>query len=354
MLSVSITKKIADFNLDISFQMEEEIMSIIGFSGSGKSLTLQCVAGLLTPDHGTIIMNNQVFFDSESGVNLLPEKRNIGFVFQSYALFPHLTVKENIAYSLRPENKDLVRNKTEEMLALTEMMDYQNQYPSTLSGGQKQRVAIARALASSPDLLLLDEPFSALDSMVKDSLEYEMIKLLAAYKIPTLFVTHNMAEAYKIGKRMAVFDCGQIIQSGPKEQVLSSPNSTRSAYLTGTTNLFPAEIEEENPESVTVKITTMPLSLVVKTKKNILYDQNKRWIGFRPEDLLVSSEKFHRKANSFNAKIVNVIDELHFRRLHLSFGHQIINAIVNKNESGNLFLNQYVSVHLPEHKIKLF
>ncbi|MBP2664817.1 MAG: Molybdenum transporter ATP-binding protein [Firmicutes bacterium] len=178
MLDVTIRKSLGDFKLHANFHADNEILGVLGPSGSGKSITLRSIAGIETPNEGRIVVNDRVLFDSREKVNILPRQRNIGYVFQNYALFPHLTVKENIAFGLQGLNKRDKTDRVQETLHIFRLKDRENHYPAQLSGGQQQRVSLARTLITRPDLLLLDEPFSALDNHIKRHLENELLEII--------------------------------------------------------------------------------------------------------------------------------------------------------------------------------
>ncbi|WP_417405788.1 sulfate/molybdate ABC transporter ATP-binding protein [Holdemanella biformis] len=193
MLEVQIYKKLAEFDLDISFQVNDNILGLMGASGSGKSMTLKCIAGIETPDQGRIVLNNRVLFDSEKKINVPIQKRNVGYMFQSYALFPNMNVYENISVGLRArkvKDVDIVVQKVMQQFRIFELA---SRYPKQLSGGQRQRVALARLIAYEPDVLLLDEPFSALDEDLKKDLLQELKSELQISK-PVIFVSHDKEE----------------------------------------------------------------------------------------------------------------------------------------------------------------
>lgn len=193
MLEVQIYKKLAEFDLDISFQVNDNILGLMGASGTGKSMTLKCIAGIETPDQGRIVLNNRVLFDSEKKINVPIQKRNVGYMFQSYALFPNMNVYENISVGLRArkvKDVDIVVQKVMQQFRIFELA---SRYPKQLSGGQRQRVALARLMAYEPDVLLLDEPFSALDEDLKKDLLQELKSELQISK-PVIFVSHDKEE----------------------------------------------------------------------------------------------------------------------------------------------------------------
>lgn len=197
MLEVQIYKKLAEFDLDVSFQVNDNILGLMGASGSGKSMTLKCIAGIEMPDQGRIVLNDRVLFDSEKKINVPIQKRNVGYMFQSYALFPNMNVYENISVGLRArivKDVDIVAQKVMKQFKISELA---SRYPKQLSGGQRQRVALARLMAYEPDVLLLDEPFSALDEDLKEDLLRELKSELQISK-PVIFVSHNKEEVNEL------------------------------------------------------------------------------------------------------------------------------------------------------------
>ena len=210
MLEVQIYKKLAEFDLDVSFQVNNNILGLMGASGSGKSMTLKCIAGIETPDHGRIVLNNRVLFDSEKKINVPIQKRNVGYMFQSYALFPNMNVYENISVGLKArkvKDVDIVVQKVMQQFRIRELA---SRYPKQLSGGQRQRVALARLIAYEPDLLLLDEPFSALDEDLKEDLLWELKSELQISK-PVIFVSHNKEEVNELCDLKYKIKQGEII-----------------------------------------------------------------------------------------------------------------------------------------------
>lgn len=193
MLEVQIYKKLAEFDLGASFQVDDNILGLMGASGSGKSMTLKCIAGIETPDQGRIVLNNRVLFDSEKKINVPIQKRNVGYMFQSYALFPNMNVYENISVGLRARKVKDVDIVVQKVMQQFRVFELASRYPKQLSGGQRQRVALARLMAYEPDVLLLDEPFSALDEDLKEDLLQELKSELQISK-PVIFVSHDKEE----------------------------------------------------------------------------------------------------------------------------------------------------------------
>ncbi|MGB7275488.1 MAG: molybdate ABC transporter permease subunit [Geitlerinemataceae cyanobacterium] len=236
-LFVEIEKKLPCFNLNVSFQADGEPLGLLGASGAGKSMILRCIAGLETPDRGRIVLNGRVLFDSEIGINLPTRDRRVGFLFQNYALFPHLTIAENITFGLPDGLSNLaIKNRVESQLNAVELSGFGDRYPGELSGGQQQRIALARALASQPEILLLDEPFSALDTYLRDRLEKVLRTTLTDYPGITLFVTHNLEEAYRVCPNLLVVEQGEIAAFSSKKQVFDRPPSRHVAQITGCKN----------------------------------------------------------------------------------------------------------------------
>ena len=240
-LIVDIHKRLGDFSLDVSFQVDGGITCLLGPSGCGKSMTLKCIAGIEKPDSGHIELDGRVLFDSKRHINVRPQRRRVGYLFQNYALFPNMTVRQNILCGLRR-----IRDRGEKEIRLGELLTtmqlegLENHKPHQLSGGQQQRVALARILASEPELLLLDEPFSALDGHLRDALKIELRDLLASYGRDTLLVTHDRTEAYNMGSQIAVIDRGSLLTLQPTKALFADPGNVQAAILTGCKNIAPA------------------------------------------------------------------------------------------------------------------
>lgn len=245
-LYIEIDKRLSGFCLQTAFRVEQEVLGILGGSGAGKSMLLRCIAGSETPTRGRIILNGRVLFDAERQINLPSRDRRIGFLVQNYALFPHLTVAQNIAFGL-PRRLDVqTRQRTiAAQLQSVQLAGLGNRYPHQLSGGQQQRVALARALASQPELLLLDEPFSALDTHLRSQLERQMIQRLTTYQGTTLFVTHNLEEAYRVCSNLLVMSAGKPIAFGSKQTIFEHPQTVTVAQLTGCKNFSCATVLSE-------------------------------------------------------------------------------------------------------------
>jgi molybdate transport system permease protein len=235
-LEVSIEKQLRDFRLAVEFSANRAPLGLLGPSGSGKSLTLRSIAGLETPDRGRIVLHGRVLFDSGRGIDVPARARGVGLLFQHYALFPHLTVAENIAFGLRALPQTERARRVEQQLAATHLEGFAERFPGSLSGGEQQRVALARALAVEPAALLLDEPFSALDTHLRSSVERQLRETLSTYRGATLFVSHNLEEAYRVCEELVVLVDGAVAARGPKEAIFRHPPTLEVARLTGCKN----------------------------------------------------------------------------------------------------------------------
>jgi molybdate transport system permease protein len=235
-LEVAIEKQVSRFRLAVEFTADGAPLGLLGPSGSGKTMTLRAIAGLETPDRGRIVLHGRVLFDSARGVNVPARERKIGLLFQSYALFPHLTVAENIAFGLHPLPESERARRVAQQLSAAHLDDLANRYPASLSGGEQQRVALARALAVEPEALLLDEPFSALDTHLRSALERQLRETLETYRGSTLFVSHNLEEAYRVCGELVVLERGSVAARGPKEEIFRHPPTLEVALLTGCKN----------------------------------------------------------------------------------------------------------------------
>jgi len=247
-LEVDIEKRMGGFSLQLAFQAESESLGIFGGSGSGKSLTLKCIAGVETPTRGRIVLNGRTLFDSEQGINVPSHQRRVSLVFQHYALFPHLTVSQNIGFGLQHLDQQERRQRIHRYLGAFQLSGLGDRYPHQLSGGQQQRVALARALATEPEALLLDEPFSALDTHLRHHMEQQLLQTLRNYKGCTLFVSHNLEELYRVCGRLMVMSGGKAIACDHKRTVFEHPRSLTIAQLTGCKNF--SAIEVINPHTV--------------------------------------------------------------------------------------------------------
>ena len=246
-LEVTIAKRFEGFTLHADFAAGNTAAAILGASGCGKSMTLRCIAGVVKPDSGRIVLDGRVLFDSEKGIDLPPQQRNVGLLFQNYALFPNMTVEQNILCALKKE-KDPAARKAACGSALRAMRleELAHRLPSELSGGQQQRAALARILAGRPRILMLDEPFSALDSYLREEVEGEVGSLLSNFDGTALLVTHDRDEAYRLCREMIVMDSGEVLRTGTTKEVFADPRRLTAARLTGCKNILPCVRVDEH------------------------------------------------------------------------------------------------------------
>ncbi|MCR5582047.1 MAG: ATP-binding cassette domain-containing protein [Eggerthellaceae bacterium] len=241
-LEVDIRKRYGSFQLDVAFQAGDETFGLLGASGCGKSLTMRCIAGIDTPDEGRIVVNGTTFFDSAQGINLSPQKRKTALLFQSYMLFPNLTVEQNVAAgvdrSLPPEERARI---VEAELVRFDVIAFAKRYPSQLSGGQQQRVALARMLAARPGILMLDEPFSALDAHLKTLLEQSLVGLFDSFDGTIIYVSHDIDEALHFCDRIAVVEAGHIMEIDKGRELIDDPKSLAGIKLSGCKNALSCE-----------------------------------------------------------------------------------------------------------------
>ena len=253
-LQVELHKQLGNFALHVQFQANNERLALLGASGCGKSVTLRCIAGILTPDEGHIELDGTVLYDSAARINLPPQKRQIGYLFQQYALFPNMTVRQNIAAAVRDrKRRDAV---TAEKLRQFRLEDLAGKRPGQISGGQQQRTALARIFASEPKAILLDEPFSALDSYLKYQLEVELAETLEQFPGPILWVSHDRGEVYRSCQRVCVLDAGHSQAVTDMDTLFQHPGTEAAARLSGCKNYADAI-----PNGTAVRIPDWNLTL---------------------------------------------------------------------------------------------
>ena len=249
-LEVRLTKRLADFTLDVAWSAGDGVAGLFGPSGAGKTLTLQCLAGLIRPDAGRIVVGDRVLFDAALGVDLPPQQRRVGYVFQGYALFPHLTVADNVSFGLRDRPRVERARRVADVVQRLGLAGLERRYPRELSGGERQRVALGRALAIEPALLLLDEPLSALDAPLRRALRDELRALLSEVGTAAVVVTHDFTEAYRLADRIVVYDGGRVVQSAPRAELLWQPASESVARIMGIPNLLHGTVIKATPDRI--------------------------------------------------------------------------------------------------------
>jgi molybdate transport system ATP-binding protein len=252
-LEVRVVKRLPGFTLDVAWTAGDGVAVLFGPSGAGKTLTLQCLAGLLRPDSGRIVVDGRVLFDSTTAVDVRPQARRVGYVFQGYALFPHLSVAENVGFGLRDRRRAERTARTTEVLERLGLADLAGRPPRELSGGQRQRVALGRALATDPALLLLDEPLSALDAPLRRALRDELRTVLREWRTAAVVVTHDFTEAYRLADRIVVYDAGRVVQSAPRSELLWQPASELVARIVGIRNVLRGTVVKATPDRIQLR-----------------------------------------------------------------------------------------------------
>lgn len=246
-LEVNIKKSFGSFQLDVDIKADSETLGFLGASGCGKSLTMRCIAGIERPDEGRIVVNDKVFFDSEQRINLTPQQRKTALLFQNYMLFPNLTVAQNVAAGIdKDKDKSQVKEIVQRELLRFGLEGFDKRYPAQLSGGQQQRVALARMLAAEPQILMLDEPFSALDSYLKGMLEQNLVALFNAFDGTILYVSHDIDEALRFCDRIAVCEAGHILEIDSGDELVSDPKSGAAIRLSGCKNCHKVEYVDDH------------------------------------------------------------------------------------------------------------
>ena len=311
-LYVDIEKDLGSFKLKVKFEQEDGIVGLLGQSGCGKSMTLRCIAGIVKPDKGKIISNGKVFFDSEKKINLTPQQRNIGFLFQNYALFPHMSVKQNIQLGIEKLSKEEKDEITKKYLKKFRLEGFEDRYPWQLSGGQQQRIALARALCLNPDILILDEPFSALDYHLRSNMENELCEILKDFDGNVLFVTHDISEAYRISDDIIVFDNGLSLPKRTKNELFVHPSCMTEAVITGCKNISSCDIINTNT------VFAKDWGFNCKIEKGV--NENSKHIGIRAHHMKVvedNSQDIEDGENIFEMTVVKVIENSFTYNIHI-------------------------------------
>ena len=296
-LTVSIRKQLRDFELNADFSVQDEVFALLGASGCGKSMTLKCIAGIERPDAGLIRLNGRTLFDSETGIDLPPQQRRVGYLFQNYALFPNMTIAENILFGA-VGTEESKRAKMRDSLKRFGLEGLEEAYPAELSGGQQQRVAFARILSSAAELLLLDEPFSALDSFLRWQMELELMELLHSYDDAAILVSHDRNEVYRLAGRIGVMNQGHIEAVNGRDALFHQPQTLAATLLTGCKNVSKAH--GEGGCCLLAEEWDLPLQAAGEVPRGL------RYVGMRAHFLE------YRQApgeNTFLMEVVQVIED---------------------------------------------
>ena len=330
-LEVDIRKKLAAFDLEVSLNAGAETLGLLGESGCGKSMTMRCIAGIETPDEGKIVVNGMTYFDSAAGINLKPQQRKTALLFQNYMLFPHFTVEANIAAGIGKDVSAADRKRmVEEELERFSLKGLEKRYPLQLSGGQQQRVALARMLAANPAILMLDEPFSALDSHLKSVLEQNLISLFDAFDGSVLYVSHDIDEAVRFCDRIAVVSQGHITELAAPDDLVHNPQSQAGLKLSGCKNVSEAVKVGEH----TINVPRWGIDVTVDQ----VVPDDVKYVGIRAfyiEDADGPGE------NNYRVKVARSSDSRFDRALTLSFvDRQSEEEAVEADENEMRFLHQ--------------
>lgn len=351
-LSVSIKKSFPAFTLDVDIEAGNETIGWLGESGCGKSLTMRCIAGIETPDEGKIVVNGKTFFEREAGkrpaVNLSPQERKTALLFQNYMLFPNLTVAENVAAGIDRKLPKEERNaQVDAELKRFGLDGFGKRYPSQLSGGQQQRVALARMLAAKPDILMLDEPFSALDAHLKGVLEQNLAGLFETFHGTILYVSHDIDEALRFCDRIAVIEKGHVMEVSTGNNLVNNPQSAASIRLSGCKNTTPAHRIDDH------RVFLPAWGIEVETDKPA--PENLTYMGVRAFFLERAEEPGR---NTYRVQVIRTSDSRFDRSVLLEFLDRTPGSdpVVGQTENEMKYLEQHLfwrvdKLKVPEEKL---
>ena len=341
-LDVRLKKKFKDFTLDVDFVCKEKITGILGASGSGKTMTLKGISGIENPDEGQVILNKTILFDSREKVNRPVRERKIGYLFQDYALFPNMTAMDNIGFGLHKIPKEEKNESVAKMIRQLALSGLENRFPSQLSGGQKQRVALGRALVLNPELLLLDEPFSALDSYLRHQMLEQLKESLSWYEGHTIFVTHNMREAYRLCNDIIVIEKGKVEAFGDKETIFKKPPTLKTGQLTGCKNFSPCKKTGE------YEVFALDWGVSLKTEDRVLdkvtyvgiQDQYLRFARMSQKENIVTFFPVNTVENPFDMSVyLNVFKNMEGYVLHWEMSWMFWEEIENKEGPWSIYFD---------------
>lgn len=344
-LSVNIIKRLPGFTLNVSLNAEAGVTALLGASGSGKSMTLRCIAGVERPDEGSIVLDGRVLYDSKAKIDLPPQARKVGYLFQRYALFPNMTVLQNIDAGLSLE-RDVHARKTkrESLVTRFHLQGLEDRLPRELSGGQMQRVALCRMLAGEPEAILLDEPFAALDSHLRWQMEAEVKETLAGFPGVALLVSHDRGEVYRMSSRVCVLNTGKSEPLLDTSRLLDQPRTLQTALITGCKNCVPAE--QLSTESIFVPAWNAKLACAPEGSTGITH------VGIRAHYVVpcVSTAE-----NAILCRVVSASDDVFSRVLTLlpAGGTATIRSEASKSVGDTLQIGSDAWFYLPKEHIML-
>ena len=309
----------AGFELNVELKVAAGVTVLFGASGSGKTLTLDCIAGFVRPDSGRILLDDEILYDAAAKVSLRPQNRNCGYVFQNYALFPHMTLRENLAFAAERKPRLEHHRRVNEMLEKFQLGGVSGRRPHEVSGGEKQRCSIARALVGEPKLLLLDEPARGLDAPLRAGLYATLRQVRAEFNVPILLVTHDLDECFELAGEMLVLRDGRVAQSGAPKDVLAQPANAEVARLLGVANVFQAEIAALDPGKNTSRLKLADFELTGPYYPG-RFLRDRVWLCIRAEDLRVEAPNGSGQAgvNRVPVKLLRVSERPQAIRLEFS------------------------------------
>ncbi len=348
---VKFRKKFGSFSLSVDFEAGDEVLALLGGSGCGKSMTLKCIAGIVTPDEGRIVVDGVTFFDSERRINLRPQQRRCGLLFQNYALFPNMTAKQNIMTVLE-RGSGKCANSEERYREIAEkffITGLDEHYPSQLSGGQKQRVALARIMASDPAIIMLDEPLSARDSYLRWQLELNLSRTLSDFRGTTLYVSHNRDEVYRLCSKVCVINQGESEPVKSVAEFFDAPPTLTAAILSGCKNFSRAVRIDER------RIKTLDWNTVFVCSRDV--PEGTKYAGIRAHYVTLSKERAEAE-NSFRAEVTGVRDDIFTTIVNIrpegapaASGFSAIRVELSKEEAKKYAPGDRVSVAIAPHDV---
>jgi len=339
----------AAFALEIEFRAGSGVTVLFGPSGAGKTLTLDCIAGFTAPEEGRILLDDEILFDAGSGVNLPPRARHCGYVFQNYALFPHMTLRQNLAFAAERRPRLERHRKVNEMLERFHLADAAGRRPHELSGGEKQRCSIARALIGSPRLLLLDEPARGLDAPLRTEFYALLRQVRAEFQLPTVLVTHDLEECFELGDEMLILREGRLVQSGPPRAIAERPANVEVARLLGIFNLLPAEVLELNPQRNLSRLRVGDFELAGPYFPG-RFRGDRVWLCVRPDQLSATAREGTPGANQVPAQLMRAVELPQSARLEFAGG---INVELARAEYERQKSNREWQVGFPQHALRV-
>ncbi|MGD1091111.1 MAG: ABC transporter ATP-binding protein [Bryobacteraceae bacterium] len=307
------------FSLDVEFQAAAGVTVFFGPSGSGKSLILNCIAGFVKPDEGRILVDDEIQYDGATGVHLAPQARQCGYVFQNYALFPHMTLRQNLEFAAERRPRLERHRRVNEMLDRFKIADMAGRRPHEVSGGQRQRCSIARALIGAPKLLLFDEPATGLDATLRAEFHEVLRQVRAEFKTPMLLVTHDLEECFELGEEMLILREGRIVQTGSPRKILDQPANLDVARLLGVFNLLAGEIRALDPGRNSSRVQVGEFELAGPYFPGKLKG-DRVTVCVRPEEIKASARNGKPGVNQIPADLKRAIEKPQWIRLEFSGG----------------------------------